>query len=46
MEVGDNILLIVGNPQGILDQELTQASPNPLIKYYYDIDLLHTFITY
>jgi hypothetical protein len=33
MEVGDNILLIVTNPQGILDQNLR---PNP---YFFTISL-------
>jgi hypothetical protein len=34
MEVDDNILLIVGDPQGVLDSAL-QASPNLFIKYYF-----------
>jgi hypothetical protein len=33
MEVDDNILLIVGDPQGIFRQA-AHASPNPLIRYY------------
>jgi hypothetical protein len=34
MEVDDNILLIVGNPQGIF-RPAAQYSTNPLIKFYF-----------
>jgi hypothetical protein len=33
MEVEDNILLIVSDPQGILDQQL-RPHPNLIIKYH------------